>query len=46
LLFTDYTGLDPEVDVQNPINGVPSAGLDYTSYPKPRVITFGINATF
>lgn len=46
LLFTEYTGLDPEVDVQNPIDGVPSAGLDYTSYPKPRTLTFGINATF
>lgn len=46
LLFTDYSGLDPEVDVQNPINDIPSAGLDYTSYPKPRTFTFGINATF
>jgi len=46
LLISDYSGLDPEVDVQNSINGVPSAGLDYSTYPRARTITFGVNATF
>ncbi|MEZ4809475.1 MAG: SusC/RagA family TonB-linked outer membrane protein [Allomuricauda sp.] len=54
-LITDYSGLDPEISVQpgSNINGVsdllnnlPTAGIDYTAYPRPRTITLGINATF
>ncbi|MDC6365509.1 MULTISPECIES: SusC/RagA family TonB-linked outer membrane protein [Flavobacteriaceae] len=54
-LITDYSGLDPEISVQpgTPINGVsdllnglPTAGIDYTAYPRPRTVTFGLNATF
>ena len=50
LLITDYNGLDPEVST-NPanadlLNDLPTAGIDYTSYPRPRVFTLGINATF
>ena len=50
LLFTKYSGLDPEVST-NPgsgdlLNALPTAGIDYTSYPRPRTITFGLNATF
>ena len=50
LLITDYNGLDPEVST-NPanfdlLNGLPTAGIDYTSYPRPRVFTLGINVTF
>lgn len=49
-LITDYSGLDPEVST-NPasrdlLNGLPTAGIDYTSYPRPRVFTLGLNATF
>jgi TonB-linked SusC/RagA family outer membrane protein len=42
--FTKYTGLDPEVGLQNqnPI----LANIDYGRYPSPRIITFGINAQF
>lgn len=48
-IITDYSGLDPEVrsstgDIAG--TGIPSAGIDYTSFPKPRTITFGINARF
>ncbi len=48
-LITDYSGLDPEVSsntgsVNN--NGIPSVGIDYTSFPRPRTFTLGINATF
>jgi iron complex outermembrane receptor protein len=46
LLFTDYTGLDPEVNVDHQIDGVPSRGFDYAGYPKPRTISLGINVGF
>ena len=49
-VFTDYTGLDPELDTQPAgrelLNGVPTAGIDLTSYPRPRVVTLGINLSF
>ena len=47
-LITDYSGLDPEVtsNTGDLGSGVPSRGLDYGSYPRPRTITFGINASF
>ncbi|MCF6222930.1 MAG: SusC/RagA family TonB-linked outer membrane protein [Flavobacteriaceae bacterium] len=49
-LITDYTGLDPELST-NPgnsalLNNLPTAGIDYTSYPRPRVFTLGLNVTF
>jgi len=46
-LITDYGGLDPEVSTSDiPDNGLPSASIDYLSYPRPRTYTLGINATF
>jgi iron complex outermembrane receptor protein len=45
-LFTKYSGIDPEVNVDKNINGVPSRGFDYTQYPRPRVITLGVNLAF
>jgi TonB-linked SusC/RagA family outer membrane protein len=45
-LITGYKGLDPEVNTNKDINNVPSRGIDYASYPKPRTITIGINAGF
>lgn len=44
VVFTKYTGLDPEVGSQNqnPI----LQNIDYGRYPTPRVITFGLNAEF
>jgi len=45
-LFTKYTGLDPEVNVDKSRNGVPSRGFDYTATPRAKTITFGINARF
>jgi len=49
-LITDYSGLDPELS-SNPaqgdlLNGLPTAGIDYTSYPRPRTFTLGLNITF
>ncbi len=45
-VITDYTGLDPEVNVSAPLNGIPTAGIDYTAFPRPRTYSFGLNATF
>ena len=49
-LITDYSGLDPEVSVQpsgfDLLNGLPTAGIDYTAFPRPTTVTFGLNATF
>ena len=49
-LITDYSGLDPEIST-NPadfdlLNGLPTAGIDYTTYPRPRVFTLGLNLVF
>ena len=46
-LITGYDGLDPEISTSDvPANGLPSASIDYLSYPRPRTFTFGINVTF
>ncbi len=43
LLFTGYSGLDPEVHQQV---GVASVGIDYLSYPRPRTLTTGVQVAF
>ncbi|MEX0312779.1 MAG: SusC/RagA family TonB-linked outer membrane protein [Allomuricauda sp.] len=46
-LITDYSGLDPEVSTTDvPLNGLPSASIDYLQYPRPRTYTIGVNVTF
>lgn len=45
-LITNYSGLDPEVNVDKSIDGVPSLGIDYTAYPRAKTVTFGLTATF
>ena len=45
-VITSYSGLDPEVNTSNVQNNIPSLGIDYTSFPTPRTITFGLNASF
>lgn len=45
-VITDYSGLDPEVSVNKSLNGVPSAGIDYTAYPRARTFSLGLNVTF
>ncbi len=49
-VITGYTGLDPEVSVTPGstalLSGLPVAGIDYTSFPRPRTYTFGVNVTF
>jgi TonB-linked SusC/RagA family outer membrane protein len=47
LLITNYKGLDPEIT--NPaasLDGIPSTGIDYISYPKNRTFTLGLNVGF
>jgi TonB-linked SusC/RagA family outer membrane protein len=46
LLITGYSGLDPEINTNKEKNGVPSRGIDYTSYPSARTFTLGLNASF
>jgi TonB-linked SusC/RagA family outer membrane protein len=45
-VITPYSGLDPEVDTPKSLNNIPSAGIDYLSYPRAKSYTLGINATF
>jgi TonB-dependent starch-binding outer membrane protein SusC len=50
ILITGYSGLDPEVSTSAAnyqlLNNLPTAGIDYGAYPRPRTFTFGLNATF
>jgi iron complex outermembrane receptor protein len=51
LLFTSYPFQDPEVNVPKPPTlgqqpPVTTAGIDYTTYPRARTFSFGVNATF
>lgn len=41
-VITDYSGYDPEVNTDKSIDGVPSLGIDYTAYPRPRTFTFNV----
>lgn len=43
-IWTNYTGLDPEVDAAK--NTSLSPGLDWNAYPRARTITFGVNLVF
>lgn len=45
-VFTDYSGQDPEVNINKALNGVPSFGIDYTSYPRARTILLGASVSF
>jgi TonB-linked SusC/RagA family outer membrane protein len=46
-LFTKYSGYDPEVSTsRNSSYGALTPGLDYSSYPRSRSFTFGVNVTF
>lgn len=45
-VLTDYSGYDPEVNTNKAVDGVPSFGIDYTSYPRPRTVLLGVNVSF
>jgi len=47
LLFTNYSGYDPEVSATR--SGTYAAltpGVDFSGYPKSRTFTFGLNLNF
>lgn len=44
LTFTNYTGLDPEVNYRGNDNAV--IGTDFFTFPQVRSYTFGVNLTF
>ncbi len=46
LLFTNYSGFDPEVNINKSFNGVPSMGMDYIAYPKAKTFSMGLNVNF
>lgn len=43
ITWTKYSGMDPEVSVRNTIL---TPGFDYSAYPLPKTIVFGLQATF
>lgn len=45
-VLTDFSGFDPEVNVDKNQGGVPSAGIEYIPYPSARIFNFGINVGF
>ncbi|NKI31626.1 SusC/RagA family TonB-linked outer membrane protein [Croceivirga thetidis] len=47
-LITDYSGIDPEINVGTGTlgSGVPTRGIDWSAFPRPRTITIGLNASF
>lgn len=45
-IITKFTGFDPEVNTDKNIDGVASFGIEYTPYPTPRSIIFGLNFSF
>ncbi len=46
LVFTKYTGFDPEVNTVNVKDGLPSAGIEYIPYPSARTFIVGANFSF
>ncbi len=46
LVFTGYSGFDPEVNTVNVRNGLPSTGIEYIPYPSARTIILGANFSF
>lgn len=43
LVFTQFTGFDPEVNTDKQVGGVPSVGIEYTPYPSARSFQLGLN---
>lgn len=43
LTWTNYSGPDPEVSIRN---SALTPGFDYSAYPRPRTLTFGLNLIF
>jgi TonB-linked SusC/RagA family outer membrane protein len=46
LLFTHYSGIDPEVNAEVSGTGTAPLGIDYLSYPRSQAISIGANFNF
>ncbi len=46
LLFTNYSGLDPEVNAEVSRTGTAPLGVDYLGYPRARTVSLGFNLSF
>lgn len=46
LVITNYSGQDPEVNINKAIDGIPSFGIDYTAFPQARTFLLGLNVSF
>jgi iron complex outermembrane receptor protein len=42
-VITDFTGFDPEVNVDKNIGGIPSNGIEYIPYPTARKIQLSLS---
>ncbi|MFN4764246.1 SusC/RagA family TonB-linked outer membrane protein [Gillisia sp. Q332] len=48
-LITGYSGLDPEISTNTGsvnASAIPTAGIDYAAFPRPRTVSFALNASF
>lgn len=50
-VFTNYSGIDPEINIENPTNGrqdvLNNPGIDrFNVYPRARTFSIGLNVTF
>jgi len=45
-VITNFTGFDPEVNVDKNVDGIPSYGIEYTPYPSARTFTLGLYLAF
>ncbi len=45
-VITNFSGFDPEVNVDKNINGIPSNGIEYVPYPTARRFQLSFNFTF
>lgn len=45
-VITPYDGFDPEVNTNKSVDGVPSFGIDSTSFPRATSVVFGLTANF
>jgi TonB-dependent starch-binding outer membrane protein SusC len=43
LTITNYSGFNPEINIDKSVNGVPSLGIDYYAYPSARTFILGVN---
>lgn len=46
LMFTSYSGLDPEVNAEVSRTGMAPLGIDYLGYPRSKTISAGFNMSF